>query len=69
MNGELCIRSAKVSDAGRFRIVETLCAGNTVKLLVSEGEAIPSDGARLAFRPERTRIYRDGWLAGEEVRP
>ena len=53
-----------VSDAGRFRIVETLCAGQTVKLLVREGESIPSDGVKLEFTPDSTRIYCDGWLAG-----
>jgi glycerol transport system ATP-binding protein len=54
----------KVSDAGRFRIVETRSAGGGVKLLVKEGEAIPVGQAHLAFDPEHTRVYRDGWLAG-----
>ncbi|MCR9254624.1 MAG: ABC transporter ATP-binding protein [Alphaproteobacteria bacterium] len=55
----------KVSDAGRYRIVETRCGGETVKLLVGEGDEIPADGARLAFDPSNTRLYADGWLAGE----
>ena len=54
----------KVSDAGRFRIVETRCAEETVRLLVPEGAEIPSDGAKLAFDPAQTRLYSDGWLVG-----
>jgi glycerol transport system ATP-binding protein len=60
-------RVVKVSDAGRFNIVETECAGHTVKLLLAEGAHIPSDTARISFRPESTRIYEDGWLCGREA--
>ncbi len=54
----------KVADAGRFNIVDADCAGRTVKLLVPEGSAIPSESARIEFKPEMTRIYCDGRLAG-----
>jgi glycerol transport system ATP-binding protein len=58
----------KVSDIGRFNIIEADYAGNKLKLLVNEGEEIPSENARLAFDPANTRIYQDGWLAGTEAR-
>jgi glycerol transport system ATP-binding protein len=51
-----------VADAGRFRIVDTVAGESRVKLLVDEGDAIPSDGAHLVFDPHQTRLYRDGWL-------
>jgi len=35
----------KVADTGRFRIVETRAQGHSIKLLVPEGEAIPSGKA------------------------
>ncbi len=57
----------KVSDSGRFNIVDTTCAGHTIKLLVREGEAIPSESARLQFRADRTRIYCGGRMAGLEA--
>ncbi|MGQ0485052.1 MAG: ABC transporter ATP-binding protein [Hyphomicrobiales bacterium] len=57
----------KVSDAGRFRIVETKSAGGSIKLLVKEGETIPAGKAHLAFDLAHTRIYEDSWMAG--VRP
>ena len=62
-------RVVKVSDAGRFNIVDAECGGHVVKLLVKEGDAIPSEAAKIEFIPERTRIYQDGWLAGRRSAP
>ena len=33
-----------------------------IKLLVPEGEPVPSGAAQLRFDPAHTHIYRDGWL-------
>ena len=54
----------KVSDAGRFRIVETRSHGATIKLLLPEGAAVPEGQTRLAFDRAHTQVYEDGWLAG-----
>ena len=54
----------KVSDAGRYRIVETQASGSTIKLLVAEGESIPTGKIHLSFDPLHTQIYEDGWIAG-----
>ncbi len=56
----------KVSDTGRFSIVEAECAAGKVKLLVGEGDDIPSENAKLSFDAANTRIYTDGWLAGSD---
>jgi glycerol transport system ATP-binding protein len=53
-----------VADAGRYRIVDTQAEGHRVKLLVDEGEALPSGTAFLSFDPAQTRLYQDGWLVG-----
>ncbi|NQW09193.1 MAG: ABC transporter ATP-binding protein [Alphaproteobacteria bacterium] len=52
----------KVSDAGRFRIVETRPndVASPIRLLVPEGTEIPTDATHLAFDVERTRLYADG---------
>ncbi|GGF02829.1 ABC transporter ATP-binding protein [Stappia taiwanensis] len=55
-------RVVKVSDAGRFQVVEVRAGDLPLKLLVPEGMEIPSQEARLAFDPTRTQIYRDGWI-------
>lgn len=59
-------RVTGVADAGRFSIVETNCHGHSIKLLVPEGQSIPSENTKLALASDNTRIYVDGWLAGEE---
>ncbi len=53
----------KVADAGRYRVVETRAGPHRINLLARDGEAVPSDGAKLTFDPARTRVYADGWLA------
>ena len=60
-------RVIKASDTGRFSVVETECAAGKVKLLVGEGDEIPSGTAKLSFDAANTRIYTDGWLAGPET--
>ena len=52
----------KVLDVGRYRIVEATHGGHTIKMLVPEDESIPQGSARLRFAPERTRIYKNGWV-------
>jgi glycerol transport system ATP-binding protein len=51
---------AKISDAGRYRIVDTRLGEHSIKLLVDEGQAIPSDVGHVRFDPDRTRVYRAG---------
>ncbi len=53
----------KVSDAGRYRIVETKAGESTINMLLGEEHDVPEGEVRLAFEPARTRIYADGWLA------
>lgn len=52
----------KVSDAGRYQIVDTRHGEQRIKLLVTDPTTIPSDSAFLQFDPAFTRIYRDGWV-------
>ncbi len=62
----LPVTVTRVMNAGRHRIVETVTAtGETVKLLSGNEAEIPADSAHLRFDPACTRVYRDGWLAGE----
>ena len=59
------VEVVKVADAGRHRIVETRAGETSIKLLVEDGSAVPERRAHLAFDQSRTRVYADGWLAGE----
>ncbi len=53
---------AKVSDAGRFRIVEAVAGEDVIRLLAPEDATIPDGEARLSFDPEKTRVYAGGWV-------
>jgi glycerol transport system ATP-binding protein len=56
------VRLAKVSDGGRYRVVEALHGEIRIKLLVDESAPLPADGAHIRFDPAHTRLYADGWL-------
>jgi glycerol transport system ATP-binding protein len=58
----LAVDVVKVTDAGRYRVVETRHGGHSIKLLVGEGADVPQGAAHLRFEPSRTRVYRDSWL-------
>jgi len=60
------VQIVKVSDTGRYRIVETRHEDTSIKLLAMEGQEIPQENARIQFNPAYTRIYADGWAVGEE---
>ncbi len=57
------VRIARVSDAGRYRIVETRHGESRINLLVGEDVSVPSETAHVRFDARQTRLYADGWLA------
>jgi glycerol transport system ATP-binding protein len=59
------VRVTRVADAGRHQIVETRHGDTVIRVLLKEGERVPGEHARLAFDPAFTRLYVDGWMAGE----
>jgi len=61
-DGGLPVRVERVSDVGRFRIVDARLGEHLVKALIAEGQKVPSDGGHLAFDAARTQLYADGWI-------
>jgi glycerol transport system ATP-binding protein len=59
------VRVVRVSDAGRHQVVETRHGDTVIRVLLDEHDAVPAQTAHLAFDPAFTRLYVDGWLAGE----
>jgi len=57
----------KVADLGRSKIVDLECSGHSLKMLVGEGEEIPSETTCIAFDPAATRIYSNGHLCETEA--
>ncbi len=60
----LPVRITKVSDAGRYQIVDANHDGGSIKLLVAEGGDIPADTAKLKFDAAHTQVYDGGWIVG-----
>lgn len=58
----IAVSVEKISDAGRFNIVETRHGDDVIKLLVPDGFPVPSENAFLKFDPEHTRVYANDWM-------
>ncbi len=56
------VEIVRVSDAGRFSIVDTRHGEHLIKLLAPEGEELPSEDAHIRFDPGHTQVYADGWM-------
>ena len=56
------VRIVKVSDAGRYRIVEVRHGESRIKLLVDERVLLPAERTFVQFDPAHTRLYADDRL-------
>ncbi len=58
----IAVDIVRVSDAGRYRIVEVRHGEHVVKVLVPEGQELPSENTHIHFDPSHTQVYADGWM-------
>jgi len=58
----LPVSIVRVSDAGRYRIVEARLGDGRIKLLADDGVRIPAGSAFVRFNPAHTRLYADDRL-------
>ena len=58
----LPVQVERVSDVGRFRIVDARLGAHLVKALIAEGQDVPAGGGHLRFDQARTQLYADGWI-------
>lgn len=58
-------RVTKVSDIGRHAVVETMVGDTAVKAVTEHASLTQGEEIHLSFRPDQTRLYRDGWIATE----
>jgi len=56
------VEITRVDDLGRHRVIEVRHERHSVKLIVPEQDAIPDGETHIAFDPERTWLYQDGWV-------
>lgn len=55
----------KVSDVGRHFVLDAMVGDTRVKAVTEAPPPAPGTAINLSFRPEQTRVYRDGWIATE----
>ena len=54
----------KVEDLGRYQVVTVNHESTTIKMIVNEGDEIPSASPKISFNPRYTRIYHNDWAVG-----
>ncbi|MCB2134856.1 MAG: ABC transporter ATP-binding protein [Rhodobacteraceae bacterium] len=57
----------KVMDLGRHSVVEVMAGTARVSAIVEGPVPGQGESVRLSFRPDQTRLYRDGWIATERA--
>jgi glycerol transport system ATP-binding protein len=57
----LAVSIQKVDDLGKSQIVEVEVEGHRIKIMLEEGESIPSENPAIKFDLDYTLLYRDGW--------
>jgi glycerol transport system ATP-binding protein len=58
----LPVQVERVSDIGRFRIVDARSGEHLIKALVAEGQSVPAAHGHVAFDAAHTQLYADGWI-------
>ena len=58
----LPVRIERVHDVGRFKLVQVALGDVRFRAVAKEETALPADGARMRFAPERVHVYADGHL-------
>ena len=55
----------KVSDVGRHYVIDVRVGETALKAVSEEYAPNQGESVHLVFRPEQSRVYRDGWIATE----
>jgi glycerol transport system ATP-binding protein len=57
----------KVSDVGRHNVVEAMIGEQSVKAVITGPVPAQGETVHLQFKPDQTRLYRNGWIASERA--
>jgi len=58
------VEIVRVDDLGRYQLVTARREENTIKVILREGDTVPSENPRVSFDPGHTWLYADGWALG-----
>ena len=56
------VKILKVSNTGRYKIIDTECKSGKIKVLSHSSQDIPSGSAHLSFDKKFTYAYGDSWI-------
>ena len=62
VDGMVQARVRVIEDLGSYKIVTLMLAGKTLRATVPADKSVPESEVWLAFPPQRTRLFADGWL-------
>ena len=62
LDGMVQARVRVIEDLGSYKIVTLTLAGKTLRATLPADKPVPEGEAWLAFPPQRTRLFADGWL-------
>ncbi len=65
-NQGIPVKVRRVDDLGRHQLVHVTHDEYEIKLICPEEQIIPESNAAIEFDVDRTFLYVDGWLAGEQ---
>ena len=51
----------KTCTANSFLLLKKV-SDQKIKVIVNEGEEVPTDKAKLEFNPEYTKVYQNSWM-------
>ena len=54
-----------VSDIGRYKVIDCRVGSQKIKVILKEGEEVPSEDTRLEFDINHTKVYENDWMIGE----
>ncbi len=56
------VKVLKVSNTGRYKIIDTICKSGKIKVLSHSSQNIPTESAYLSFDKKFTYAYGDNWI-------
>ena len=61
-NSGIPVKIKRVSNTGRYKIIDTESSGGKIKILSNSSTEIPSGSAHITFNQKYTYIYGDNWI-------
>ena len=56
------VKIKRVSDTGRYKVIDTECSSGSIKILANASTEIPSESVHITFEKKYTYVYGDDWI-------